>query len=70
MQYSAVPIADTAQANRPYCTSPSCDSLMIVFQTHISENMGEIEAVRAMFPHCANYADVYDKAGLLTKKVS
>ena len=43
---------------------------MIVFQTHISENMGEIEAVRAMFPHCANYADVYDKAGLLTKKVS
>ncbi|KAJ1527088.1 hypothetical protein ONE63_008628 [Megalurothrips usitatus] len=37
-------------------------------QTHISENMGEIEAVRATYPQCANYAEVYDRAGLLTNK--
>ncbi|KAE8750715.1 hypothetical protein FOCC_FOCC002692 [Frankliniella occidentalis] len=39
-------------------------------QTHISENMGEIEAVRGLYQQCANYAEVYDRAGLLTSKVS
>ncbi|XP_034243164.1 guanine deaminase isoform X2 [Thrips palmi] len=37
-------------------------------QTHISENIGEVEAVRGLYQQCSNYADVYDKAGLLTKK--
>ncbi|XP_052119981.1 guanine deaminase [Frankliniella occidentalis] len=37
-------------------------------QTHISENMGEIEAVRGLYQQCANYAEVYDRAGLLTSK--
>ncbi|XP_034243166.1 guanine deaminase isoform X3 [Thrips palmi] len=39
-------------------------------QTHISENIGEVEAVRGLYQQCSNYADVYDKAGLLTKKVN
>jgi len=34
-------------------------------QTHISENVGEIEAVKELFPDCTSYADVYDKHGLL-----
>lgn len=34
-------------------------------QTHISENVGEIDAVKELFPDCTSYADVYDKHGLL-----
>ncbi|XP_069675243.1 guanine deaminase-like [Periplaneta americana] len=37
-------------------------------QTHISENRGEVAAVAQLYPDCKNYADVYDKAKLLTKK--
>ncbi|PSN46074.1 Guanine deaminase [Blattella germanica] len=37
-------------------------------QTHISENPGEIAAVLELYPDCKNYADVYDKANLLTNK--
>ncbi|XP_067014300.2 guanine deaminase [Anabrus simplex] len=37
-------------------------------QTHISENCAEIEAVKQLFPDCKNYADVYNKANLLTSK--
>ncbi|KAI0843068.1 guanine deaminase [Hypoxylon sp. FL0890] len=37
-------------------------------QTHISENINEIQLVREMFPDCENYADVYDKFGLLGEK--
>jgi len=38
-------------------------SLMI--QTHISENLAEIELTKKLFPHCKSYADVYDSYGLL-----
>lgn len=37
-------------------------------QTHISENKDEIAWVKELFPTCANYADVYDKASLLTPR--
>lgn len=37
-------------------------------QSHISENEGEVQTVAEMYPDCANYAQVYDKAGLLTQK--
>ncbi|XP_076292507.1 guanine deaminase isoform X2 [Lasioglossum baleicum] len=37
-------------------------------QSHISENLQEIEAVKQIFPECSSYADVYDTAGLLTDK--
>uniref|UniRef100_A0A060TEY9 Guanine deaminase n=2 Tax=Blastobotrys adeninivorans TaxID=409370 RepID=A0A060TEY9_BLAAD len=37
-------------------------------QTHISENTGEVEWVKELFPKCSGYADVYDKAGLLTDR--
>jgi guanine deaminase len=40
-----------------------------MLQTHISENTGEVVAVQKMYPECKNYADVYDRAGLLTNKV-
>ncbi|OAD58694.1 Guanine deaminase [Eufriesea mexicana] len=38
-------------------------------QTHISENLDEIEAVRNKFPEYSSYAAVYDAAGILTNKV-
>lgn len=38
-------------------------------QTHISENTAECRLVADMFPDCASYADVYDRAGLLTPKM-
>ncbi|KFY23674.1 hypothetical protein V493_05706 [Pseudogymnoascus sp. VKM F-4281 (FW-2241)] len=37
-------------------------------QTHISESIGEIELVHELFPDAASYADVYDKANLLTNR--
>lgn len=37
-------------------------------QTHISENKDEIAWVKELFPTSANYADVYDKANLLTPR--
>ncbi|KAF2852425.1 guanine deaminase [Plenodomus tracheiphilus IPT5] len=37
-------------------------------QTHVSENKGEIELVKQVFPDAKSYADVYDKHGLLTPK--
>lgn len=37
-------------------------------QTHISENLDEIEAVRNMFTDYPSYAAVYETAGLLTNK--
>lgn len=40
----------------------------MMIQTHISENIGEIEMVRDMFPDSPSYAAVYDEAGLLTPK--
>ena len=40
-----------------------------IFQTHVSENLDEIEAVKNMFPEYPSYTAVYDGAGLLTCKV-
>ncbi|CAK3815027.1 guanine deaminase [Lecanosticta acicola] len=40
----------------------------IPVQTHISENLAEIELVRKTFPESRHYADVYDSFGLLTPK--
>lgn len=37
-------------------------------QTHISENKDEIALVKELYPDSANYADVYDKANLLTPR--
>ncbi|KAK5636544.1 hypothetical protein RRF57_012256 [Xylaria bambusicola] len=37
-------------------------------QTHISENVNEIELVKELFPDCKHYADVYDTHGLLNEK--
>ncbi|TPW17749.1 MAG: Guanine deaminase, partial [Elusimicrobia bacterium] len=34
-------------------------------QTHLAENQDELMAVRAAFPGCRNYTDVYERAGLL-----
>ncbi|KAH8201108.1 hypothetical protein TruAng_004735 [Truncatella angustata] len=37
-------------------------------QTHLSENVNEIQLVRDLFPTSRDYTDVYDAAGLLTPK--
>lgn len=42
---------------------------LILFQSHISENVHEVNEVLKQNPDCANYAEVYDKCGLLTNKV-
>ncbi|CAR28931.1 ZYRO0F15290p [Zygosaccharomyces rouxii] len=34
-------------------------------QTHLSENEGEIDWVKSLFPECKSYTDVYDSCGLL-----
>ncbi|CAG8139896.1 unnamed protein product [Penicillium olsonii] len=37
-------------------------------QTHISESTSEVELVQQLFPDSTSYADVYDKANLLTNR--
>lgn len=37
-------------------------------QTHIAENLKEVEAVRVLFPKARDYLDVYDRCGLLGPK--
>lgn len=37
----------------------------IHMQTHLSENLDEIAAVRSLFPSAKSYTDVYDRFGLL-----
>ncbi|XP_069674540.1 guanine deaminase-like isoform X1 [Periplaneta americana] len=37
-------------------------------QGHIAENQADVKAVLKLYPERNNYADVYDKAGLLTNK--
>jgi guanine deaminase len=59
----------------PSCTS-DCLSAMgklaketdAHIQTHLSENKGEIELVKTLFPDSKSYADVYESHSLLTEK--
>lgn len=37
-------------------------------QTHISENLEELAEVKKLFPGAGSYAEVYDRAGLLTPR--
>lgn len=59
----------------PTCTHQSMKRMSelmkqenIPLQTHISENKNEIKWVAELFPSCKSYTDVYDSAGVLTKK--
>ncbi|MXR36064.1 guanine deaminase [Craterilacuibacter sinensis] len=36
-----------------------------LIQSHLSENRGEVEWVKALFPDCRDYTDVYHRFGLL-----
>ncbi|MDN5583156.1 MAG: guanine deaminase [Corynebacterium sp.] len=40
----------------------------VVVQTHLSENTGEIDWVRSLFPDALDYTDVYDRAGLVRRR--
>jgi guanine deaminase len=40
----------------------------VFLQTHLSENRGEIAAVRDLFPGSRDYTDVYDRFGLLGER--
>ena len=40
----------------------------VFMQTHISENLGEIEWVKELFPERAGYLDVYDHYGLVGER--
>lgn len=37
-------------------------------QTHLAENLAELERVRQLFPNALDYTDVYDRCGLLTPR--
>lgn len=61
----------------PSCTSESMNGLAAIYQeeknvpmqTHISENKGEIELVKELYPGSESYAQVYDSHGLLTSRM-
>lgn len=40
----------------------------VYLQTHLSENMREIDWVKSLFPQCSSYLDIYDHFGLLGKR--
>mgnify|MGYP006410534337 CR=1 FL=1 len=40
----------------------------VYLQTHLSENLAELDFVRKIFPTFKNYLDVYDQAGILGDK--
>lgn len=44
------------------------EKYQIPIQSHISENLDEIKFTLELFPDHANYAEVYDAAGLLTNR--
>ncbi|KAB8229702.1 uncharacterized protein BDW43DRAFT_322057 [Aspergillus alliaceus] len=61
----------------PSCSNYSLDSLgklaasynpPLHIQTHISETTDEVDLVHRLFPDATSYADVYDKAHLLTSR--
>lgn len=59
----------------PSCTSDALRGLAALhaetdlpIQTHISENVPEIDLVRSLFPESSSYAAVYDDHGLLTPR--
>lgn len=61
----------------PSCTNYSLNGLgelaasynpSLHIQTHIAETHSEIDLVHKLFPEAASYADVYDRAGLLTDR--
>ncbi|KAJ5369281.1 guanine deaminase [Penicillium cataractarum] len=61
----------------PTCTRPALEGLgklaaefnpPLHIQTHISENTNEVALVKELFPEAKNYADVYDRYNLLTKR--
>jgi len=40
----------------------------VPIQSHICENISEIEWVKSLHPECKSYSEVYDKHKLLTNK--
>ena len=40
----------------------------VYLQTHLAENLGEIEKVKEIFPKFKSYLDVYEQAGMLSDK--
>lgn len=57
------------------CTSQLMDSLGLLakkynmpIQSHLSENIGEINFISELFPHLPDYTTVYDHHGLLNEK--
>ena len=59
----------------PSCTSALMEKLgklvaarQLPVQSHLSENKKEIAWVKELHPECKNYAEVYDRYGLLTDK--
>jgi len=39
-----------------------------LIQSHLSENRGEVEWVKSLFPECRDYTDVYHRYGLLRER--
>lgn len=50
------------------CLTKIAQNHDLSIQSHINENLSEIDFVRQLFPNALNYADVYKQHGLLTKK--
>ncbi len=40
----------------------------VYMHTHVSENLKEVEWVKALFPSCSGYLDAYDQAGLVKER--
>lgn len=67
LMYSFTPrFAPTCSMELMRAASSYANKLGAHIQTHLSENKGEIDWVKKLFPKYRNYTDVYSSAGLLT----
>ena len=70
LRYALTPrfAVTSSEEQLSYCSDLLSHHLDLYVQTHISENLEEIDAVRSLFPQQKDYLEVYEQAGLATTK--
>lgn len=67
LQYAISPrfAVTSTESQLEQCGELASDFPELIIQTHLSESVAEIEAVKSLFPWGKSYTDVYDRFGLV-----
>ena len=70
LTYAVTPrfAASSTERQLEFAAQLLADHTGVLLQTHLSENGAEIDLVRATYPECADYFEVYEKFGLATDR--